>query len=623
MDIKKSIKKLIYIFTLSIALLVVYGISNMSIAVAANVKNGWVQSKGIWYYYQNDVMVKNGWAKDSRGWCFLNAIDGSWVQQGWAKDSRGWGYIQNGYWVEHEAWVRDSRGWCYMGKDGYWIDHKYYVYDSKGICIIGQDGYWTEERLPEGSVMPVAYIRLNKTSSNIYIGNTETLTAVVEPYNAENKVISWGSSNQSVATVDNTGKVTGVSVGTAIITAANTDGSVIAKATYTVSEVPNLTLDQIAENKDSIVSILAYDKSMITSVAIVPGTAPLPYAIGSGTVISEDGKLLTNYHLIEGAYVIFAVTGDGKVYEVEGILGYDKTKDIAVIKLKNAVNMKASIIGDSDTLNLNDKVVTIGHSLEADTPEANVLEGALSGIDESITTLRTGKDIKLTSIADQGYAGGGVYNLKGKLVGINYGVNNGSSFAIPINEYKSLINSTTIISIVEAYTLYKAEVPKIDEIKTINGIENNQIINFNPYFYGVAREITLSNNLIYSGDEAKTIIKNESTLNSDPGIDKQWILMNIEMTNNDESGVDLRPYEVVLDNFFMKDGTPLPIYEVAAFEGERRGNNITDIFLGPKENANFWIGVLLNKSEELPLLRIATGYNPDTLQRTYSWYSLK
>jgi len=60
--------------------------------------NGWAQSNGTWYYYQNGTMVKNSWAQDSNGWCYLSA-DGAWVTNNWVKDSNGWCYLNaNGYW---------------------------------------------------------------------------------------------------------------------------------------------------------------------------------------------------------------------------------------------------------------------------------------------------------------------------------------------------------------------------------------------------------------------------------------------------------------------------------------------------------------------------------------------
>jgi alkaline phosphatase len=88
--------------------------------VGTAVKNGWIYTSSTWYYYDNGTKVTNSWAKDSHGWCFLNASDGSWVKEGWRLDSHGWCYIQNGYWVDHEMWARDSSGWVHIGSDGYW-----------------------------------------------------------------------------------------------------------------------------------------------------------------------------------------------------------------------------------------------------------------------------------------------------------------------------------------------------------------------------------------------------------------------------------------------------------------------------------------------------------------------
>lgn len=131
---------------------------------------GWKQADGTWYYYKNGVMLKNSWAQDSHGWCYLGS-DGKWTKSALVKDSKGLCYIgPDGYWLRSKGWrmdsaskrwayigvsgyalksqwVSDSHGWCYLDSDGYWIDHKGYARDSKGTCIIGEDGYWTGERM--------------------------------------------------------------------------------------------------------------------------------------------------------------------------------------------------------------------------------------------------------------------------------------------------------------------------------------------------------------------------------------------------------------------------------------------------------------------------------------------
>ena len=84
-------------------------------------------------------------------------------------------------------------------------------------------------------LVPVTSVSLNKTTDNLTVGDTDTLTATAAPSNATNKAVTWASSNSSVATVDSTGKVTAVAAGTAAITATTSDGSKTANCTVTVN----------------------------------------------------------------------------------------------------------------------------------------------------------------------------------------------------------------------------------------------------------------------------------------------------------------------------------------------------------------------------------------------------
>lgn len=123
--------------------------------------NGWVSSNGSWYYYKDGVKLQNSWMKDSKGWCFLSAVDGSIVKEGWAKD---------------------SKGWCYMDGYGYWINYSAVVKDSLGDCVIGADGYWTGERMKsswsEKEQLLVGTWRQSNYSENITFKSNNTFVKV-------------------------------------------------------------------------------------------------------------------------------------------------------------------------------------------------------------------------------------------------------------------------------------------------------------------------------------------------------------------------------------------------------------------------------------------------------------
>ena len=127
-------------------------------------KDGWFLENNVWYYYEENVTVKNDWRKDSVGWCFLDE-NGEWVLNKFVKDSTGkwayiapdgyyyeitdwlwynecWYYLDNGYRVEND-WRLDSVGWCYLGEDGKMLTNTWQL-DSVGRCYIGEDGYCIE-----------------------------------------------------------------------------------------------------------------------------------------------------------------------------------------------------------------------------------------------------------------------------------------------------------------------------------------------------------------------------------------------------------------------------------------------------------------------------------------------
>ena len=102
-------------------------------------QHGWVYRGGKWYYYENDVMVKNTWRKDSKGWVYLGS-DGAMCTNKWVTDSKGWCYVgADGYAVTN-CWKKDSKGWIYLDANGS-MTKSNWVKTSGKWYYCGADGY--------------------------------------------------------------------------------------------------------------------------------------------------------------------------------------------------------------------------------------------------------------------------------------------------------------------------------------------------------------------------------------------------------------------------------------------------------------------------------------------------
>ena len=172
-------------------------------------------------------------------------------------------------------------------------------------------------------------------------------------------------------------------------------------------------------------------------------------AAGSGFIISNDGYILTNYHVIEDSSSITITLYNGETYDGK-IVGYDESNDIAVLKI-DGENLTPVVLGDSDNLNVGDQVVAIGHplgeltfSLTAGTISAKDREVTLSG---NITMNLLQTDCAINS----GNSGGALFNLYGEVIGVTNAKYSSSSstqasidnigFAIPMNHIRSIVES--------------------------------------------------------------------------------------------------------------------------------------------------------------------------------------
>ena len=173
-------------------------------------------------------------------------------------------------------------------------------------------------------------------------------------------------------------------------------------------------------------------------------------AAGSGFILTQDGYILTNYHVVEGSNSIKVTTYDGTGYDAT-LIGYDKSNDIAVLKI-DASDLTPVVLGDSDTLNVGDTVVAIGNPLGELT--FSLTTGVVSALDRPVT-LSTGTTMNLiqTDCAiNSGNSGGALFNLYGEVIGITnakYSSSGSSSeasidnigFAIPIDQVRSIFES--------------------------------------------------------------------------------------------------------------------------------------------------------------------------------------
>jgi S1-C subfamily serine protease len=149
-------------------------------------------------------------------------------------------------------------------------------------------------------------------------------------------------------------------------------------------------------------------------------------AAGTGMVLTSDGYVLTNNHVIEGSTSIrVQIQGTGPTYSAH-VVGYDVSRDVAVIKLDNASGLKTIPIGDSSTLKVGDTVVAIGNALGQDGPHA-VTSGAVEALDQTITANgdSVGESETLHGLIQHdaglqpGDSGGALVNSAGQVVGMN------------------------------------------------------------------------------------------------------------------------------------------------------------------------------------------------------------
>ncbi|MBE6924772.1 MAG: PDZ domain-containing protein [Ruminococcaceae bacterium] len=171
-------------------------------------------------------------------------------------------------------------------------------------------------------------------------------------------------------------------------------------------------------------------------------------ASGSGFIISDDGYILTNHHVIEDSDSITVTMFDGTDYEA-ALIGYDASNDIAVLKIE-AEGLAPVVLGDSDNLNVGDDVVAIGNPLGELT--FSLTAGKISAKGREVTFSNgVTMDLLQTDCAiNSGNSGGALFNMYGEVIGVTNAKYSSSGsdtsidnigFAIPLNSIRDIVES--------------------------------------------------------------------------------------------------------------------------------------------------------------------------------------
>jgi len=188
-------------------------------------------------------------------------------------------------------------------------------------------------------------------------------------------------------------------------------------------------------------------KKVIPSVVSITSTTASGSASGTGIVMSADGYLITNDHVISGAVSIQVLTSDNKTYAA-ALVGSDETSDLAVLKI-DASGLTPAEFGDSDQMEVGDEVVAIGDPLGAEL-RGTMTDGIISAINRDLSVEGRSMTLIQTNAAlNNGNSGGPLINAYGQVIGINTmkmssyyttATVEGLGFAIPISTAKPIVD---------------------------------------------------------------------------------------------------------------------------------------------------------------------------------------
>jgi len=236
------------------------------------------------------------------------------------------------------------------------------------------------------------------------------------------------------------GAVVGALVSAGVVISFRNDSTTTVVRTAKGTEVISRASNQITGSTD-VAAIISKSQPAIVAVTAKTDSGE---AAGTGFVITEDGYIVTNNHVIDGANLIEVAFTNGSIKEAK-LVGKDPSVDLAVLKVDGS-DLATVALGDSDAVQVGDDVVAIGNALALE-GGLSVTRGIISGTDRTVAT-NTGANLvgmlQTDAAINPGNSGGPLLDSQARVIGINTAIANPSSaqgvgFAIPISAAKPII----------------------------------------------------------------------------------------------------------------------------------------------------------------------------------------
>ncbi len=252
------------------------------------------------------------------------------------------------------------------------------------------------------------------------------------------------------------------------VVSLGSSANTIAEKRTVVSSEGDVVADVAKKVSASVVSVITESQASLGFRTYTQQGA------GTGVIITKDGYILTNKHVVSGATSLKVITSDGTEYNEVKVVGTDPANDIAFLKISGVSNLSAATMGDSSKVEVGQKVIAIGNALGQ--YQTSVTSGIISGLgrpivagDSSGASAESLNNLIQTDAAiNPGNSGGPLVNLSGEVIGINTAVDQqaeGIGFAIPINDARGLISTVTKTGKLERAYLGVSHMPITPDVK--------------------------------------------------------------------------------------------------------------------------------------------------------------